>query len=39
LSPQSLWTSSRGQGRRCARERHHSLFTVSVFGIAWTKEA
>src|SRR6266566_7496826 len=34
---QSLWTSSRGQGKCCARGRHHRLFTVRVFGIAWTK--
>ena len=34
---QSLWTMSGGQGKRFARERHHSLFTVRVFAIAWTK--
>jgi len=32
LRQQSLWTSSRGQGKRCVRERHHRLFTVRVFG-------
>src|SRR6266702_5824635 len=38
LERHSLWTLSRGQGKRFARERHHSLFTVRVFGIAWTRD-
>jgi transposase len=34
---QSLWTMSRGQGKRCVRDRHRGLFTAHVFGIVCTR--
>jgi hypothetical protein len=36
LRQQNLWTSSRGLGKRCVRERHHRLFTAHVLRVAWT---